>query len=460
MNILGISAFYHDSAAALVSNGRIIAAAQEERFTRRKHDNRFPLNVVTSVLQEGQLGINDVDVIVFYEKPFLKMRRIFSSFLWPIADSGKNFIPIMETQIKKRFLLNSMIRKSLKYRGKVEFVKHHQSHAASAFYPSPFERAAFLTVDGVGEWETTTYGTGCRNEMEFYKRINYPHSLGLFYAAFTYFLGFKVNSGEYKVMGLAPYGEPKYFDMIMDKLIDLKDDGSFRLNMEYFSYITGDKMTNQNFGKIFKRSPRGSETEITQDDMDIASSIQKITDEIMLRMVRHVRKETGEKYLCLAGGVALNCVANGKILEKGIFNDIWVQPAAGDAGGALGAALYYWHHHLKKKRPPRSESKNAENVYLGPMFDSDEIKEFLDLSGIPYRYYENIEDKTAELLAGRKIVGWFSGRMEFGPRALGNRSILGDARERDMQRDMNLKIKYRESFRPFAPSVLKEKAHL
>lgn len=453
MKILGISAFYHDSAAALIEDGRIIGAVQEERFTRKKHDNLFPKNAINYLLQEAKCQIKDIDKIVFYEKPGMKWRRIVKVFVAYAPEGLTNFFSVFSSQWKK-LMVKSIIKKELGYTGSIEFIRHHASHAASAFYPAPFERAAFLIMDGVGEWETTTYGVGQGNNIKFYKKISFPHSLGLLYAALTYFIGFKVNSGEYKVMGLAPYGQPKYVQKILNELLDVKSDGSFHLAMEYFNYAIGEKMINEKFEKFFSRKTRLRESTITQDDMDLARSIQDVTDEIMLRIARHIRQETGERFLCLAGGVALNCVANSKILQAGIFDDIWIQPAAGDAGGALGAAFYYWHQILGKER----RVNERYDTCLGPAFSQNEIKDYLDYNNIPYTQHEDIEEVTAGLLAEEKIIGWFSGRMEFGPRALGGRSILGDARSARMQEDMNLKIKFRESFRPFAPAVLEEKA--
>ena len=458
MNILGISAFYHDSAAALVRDGRIMAAAQEERFSRKKHDNGFPGQAARWIFKSNNLQPGDIDAVVFYEQPFLKFRRIWGSFLGYAPSGAGLFAKVMESQLTQKLWIAAEIRRELGFKGKIIFVKHHESHAASAFYPSPFRKAAFLTVDGVGEWETTTFGVGHDNKLGFHKRINFPHSLGLLYAAFTYFTGFKVNFGEYKVMGLAPYGEPKYTRLILDKLIDLKDDGSFHLNMEYFDYVIGEKMTGPKFEQLFRRRKREPETDLTQDDMDLARSIQDVTELAVVRMARHIRKETGERNLCLAGGVALNCVANGKIVKEGIFDELWIQPAAGDAGGALGAALAYWYQHLGNERQAGTETGSSqEHTFLGPQFSEEDIKEFLEYSRIPYTYCKNIAEVTADLLAQGKIIGWFSGRMEYGPRALGARSIIGDPRNPQMQKTMNLKIKFRESFRPFAPSVLKEK---
>ena len=458
MKILGISAFYHDSAAALVCDGHVMGAVQEERFSRKKHDSGFPINAIQYLCKEVGITTKDIDCIVFYEKLDLKLQRIVESFIYFGPGHRKTFMNVMEVQIKKRQWLYSFIRKGLKYKGKIQFIKHHESHAASAFYPSPFTSSAYLTVDGVGEWETTTYGVGRWHQIELYKRINFPHSLGLLYAAFTYFVGFKVNSGEYKLMGLAPYGSPKYANKILDELIDLKEDGSFQLNMKYFDFVLGDKMINDRFGKLFGRTRRRPESDISQDDMDLARSIQEVTEIAMLRLARHVRKQTREKNLCMAGGVSLNCVANGKILKERIFDNIWIQPAGGDAGAALGAALYIWHQTLGNQRHVSSEMDGQNNYFLGPKYDKHDIQEFLELNNIVYEYCSDIEDRTADLIAQNNIVGWFSGRMEFGPRALGGRSILGDPRQPDMQKKMNLKIKYRESFRPFAPSVLEDKA--
>lgn len=460
MKILGISAFYHDSSAALVIDGQVIAAAQEERFTRKKQDPRFPKNAIQSVLAEKGLSMKEIDLIVFYENPAIKLNRIINSFIAEVPHGLSTFTKAMEAQIfdKKRWV-TSLIRQELNYIGEIQYIKHHASHAASAFYPSPFSSAAFLTIDGVGEWETTTYGIGKENKLTFHKRINFPHSLGLLYAAFTYFTGFKVNSGEYKVMGLAPYGEPKYVNKILEEMIDLKDDGSFHLNMKYFDFASSEKMINENFEKLFGRTKREPETLLTQDEMNFARSIQDVTEIIMLKMARHIKKETQEKYLCLAGGVALNCVANGKILRENIFEDIWIQPASGDAGGALGAALYAWHQILENKRVPAANGTTIKNnTFLGPQFSQQDIKDYLEFNKIPHKFIENMEEIASDLLVQGKVIGWFSGRMEFGPRALGARSIIGDARLSEMQKNMNLKIKFRESFRPFAPAVLEEKA--
>ena len=457
IRILGISAFYHDSAAALIENGRILGAVQEERFSRKKYDNGFPHASIGYLLGDSKLSINDIDYIVFYEKPALKLARICRSFLFHHSFRFSAFIRVINFQLKK-FRVKAIIKKELGYGGKVIFVKHHESHAASSFYPSAFRKAAFLTIDGVGEFETLTYGVGDGNKLLFKGNINFPHSLGLLYAAFTYFIGFKVNSGEYKVMGLAPYGIPKYKEKILSELIKLEKDGSFKLNMRYFDFTTGSPIINSNFENLFGRKRRMPELELTQDDMDFARSVQEVIEEVILRMARRIRKETGEKYLCLAGGVALNCVVNGKILKENIFDDIYIQPASGDAGGSLGAALYVWYHVLNNSRAPSSGKKELQNTYFGPAYSEDDIKEFLDYKKIPYTHCAGIEEKVADLISQGKVIGWFNGRMEFGPRALGARSILGDARDHEMQKNMNLKIKFRESFRPFAPAVLEEEA--
>ncbi|MCF6268619.1 MAG: carbamoyltransferase [Melioribacteraceae bacterium] len=459
MNILGISAFYHDSAAALIIDGEIIAAAQEERFSRKKHDHRFPINAVNYCLEEGNILIDDIDYVAFYDKPFLKFERILETYLTYAPKGIRSFIKAMPLWIKEKLWLKEVIASELNYSGKILFPEHHQSHAASAFYPSPFEDAAFITLDGVGEWTTTSYGIGNGNEIKILADIKFPHSLGLLYSAFTYYTGFKVNSGEYKVMGLAPYGEPKYVDLILNELIDLKEDGSFKLNMKYFNFAAGLTMTNSKFNKLFGGPPRKPELELTQREMDLARSVQDVTEEVMLRISRHVKNVTGKKNLCLAGGVALNCVGNGKILKEKIFDNIWIQPAAGDAGGALGAALFIWHQYLGNERSVKQKSDSQKGSYLGPKFENEIIKEFLNLNSIKHEEYsdEDIPEEIAKLLGEEKVIGWFNGRSEFGPRALGNRSIIGDARSQKMQSIMNLKIKFRESFRPFAPSVLEEK---
>jgi carbamoyltransferase len=460
MYILGISAFYHDSAACLVRDGKIISAAQEERFTRKKHDSSFPINAINFCLQNSGLTIKDLDYVAFYDKPFLTFERILETYLTFAPRGIKSFIKAMPLWIKKKLWMKEFIKKELGYEGKIIFPEHHESHAASAFFPSPFQEAAFLTMDGVGEWTTASYGIGKDNSIEIIAEIKFPHSLGLLYSAFTYYTGFKVNSGEYKLMGLAPYGEPKYKDIILKELIDLKEDGSFKMNMEYFNYCVGLTMTNEKFHKLFGGPPRKPESKLTQRHMDIARSIQEVTEEVVLRMGRHIRKETGQRYLCLAGGVALNCVANGRLLREGLYNDIWIQPAAGDAGGALGAALFVWYRYLENRRITDNNKDFQRGSYLGPEFNNGYIADYLKKNNIPYIELSNeeIPEKIADLIAEGKVIGWFHGRMEFGPRALGARSIIGDARSPKMQEIMNLKIKFRESFRPFAPSVLEEEA--
>ncbi|RMF55744.1 MAG: hypothetical protein D6748_14825 [Calditrichaeota bacterium] len=458
MNILGISAFYHDSAACLVQDGEIIAAAQEERFTRKKHDFRFPYHAIDYCLREGGISSQDLDFIAFYDKPFLKFERLLQTYLAYAPRGFKSFLMAMPLWLKQKLWMKDFIARELSSEAKILFPEHHESHAASAFYPSPYQQAAILTMDGVGEWTTSSYGIGSDNSIELWGELHFPHSLGLLYSAFTYFTGFKVNSGEYKLMGLAPYGEPKYVDVILKELIDLKEDGSFRMNMKYFNYCAGLTMTNNHFARLFGGPPRKPESKITQREMDLARSIQVVTEEIMLRMARHVHKQTGMKYLTLAGGVALNCVGNGRILREGPFEDIWIQPAAGDAGGALGAALYTWFQYLGNQRSSEEAKSLQKASYLGPEFSNEEIEEFLKEKGVSYTRLtdEEVAEVTAELLSDQKVVGWFQGRMEFGPRALGSRSIIGDARSPEMQSVMNLKIKFRESFRPFAPSVLLE----
>lgn len=461
LNILGLSAFYHDSAACLVRDGQIIAAAQEERFTRKKHDAAFPKNAVEYCLREGGISLTQVDYVAFYEKPFVKFDRILHSYLAYAPSGLKTFLMAIPLWIRERIWMKTLIQEQLPgFAGKILFPEHHESHAASAFFPSPYQEAAFLTVDGVGEWTTTSYGKGIGNKIEMLGELHFPHSLGLLYSAFTYFTGFRVNSGEYKLMGLAPYGEPKYVDVILRELIDLKEDGSFRLNMKYFNYGVGLTMTNAAFAKLFGRPPRKPESKLTQHDMDLARSIQDVTEEVMFRMAKHVRQQTGLKNLCLAGGVALNCVANGKILREGIFENIWIQPAAGDAGGALGAALFAWHQVLGNERDADGVHDSQRGSYLGPDFSRDEIHAYLTKNNIPFTELSDAElpEKIADLIKAEKVIGWFYGRMEFGPRALGGRSIIGDAQSSKMQEVMNLKIKFRESFRPFAPSVLREKA--
>ncbi len=459
MRILGISAFYHDSAACLLDDGRIVAAAQEERFTRKKHDQAFPARAVRYCLETGGITVKDLDLVVFYEKPFLKFERLLETYL-SFAPSGlSSFIKAMPVWLKQKLWIKDTIATELGYPGKVLFTEHHESHAASAFFPSPFEEAAVLTMDGVGEWATSSYGVGRSNRLELLKEIRFPHSLGLLYSAFTYYTGFRVNSGEYKVMGLAPYGEPRYKDVILSKLMDLKEDGSFRLDLRYFDYPVGLVMTSPAFHDLFGGPPRRPESKLTQREMDLARSVQDVTEEVMLRMARHIRRETGMKNLCLAGGVALNCVGNGKILRERIFDRIWIQPAAGDAGGALGAALFAWHDYLDKPRRADGRRDSLEGSYLGPAFTDRQIETYLETHDIPFTRLseEELPGRVADLLAAESVVGWFQGRMEFGPRALGARSIIGDARSPKMQSVMNLKIKYRESFRPFAPSVIREK---
>lgn len=464
MNILGISAFYHDSAAALIQNGNIIACAQEERFSRIKHDARFPKQAIQYALQAGNIHIDEVDYVVFYDKPLLTFDRLLETYLSLAPRGFTSFLHAMPVWLKDKLFLKknlkkelSLLNKNKKLTAPLLFTQHHQSHAASAFFPSPFKEAAVLCLDGVGEWATTSLWLGKGNHLQPQWEIHFPHSLGLLYSAFTYFTGFKVNSGEYKLMGLAPYGQPRYVDLITNHLIDIKEDGSYRLNMKYFDYATGLKMTNEHFSTLFGRPPRSPEAEITQQDMDIARSIQVVTEEIVLRLARSIRREHGIKNLCLAGGVALNCVANGKIWQEKIFDNIWIQPAAGDAGGALGAALSVWHEHLDNLRKP-SKSDSMRGSYLGPSFSNIEVKAFLDSCQANYVELsdEALFPTVARLLDKQKVIGWFQGRMEFGPRALGNRSILGDARSKEMQTIMNLKIKFRESFRPFAPAVLEE----
>ena len=463
-SIIGISAFYHDSAACLLKNGKIIAAAQEERFTRKKHDSSYPYNAVEFVLKYGNLKLSEVDHIVFFEKPFLKFERLLETY---VAFAPKGFISfakamplwIKEKLFQKNLLLNKLKDhdKNFKSDQNIFFSDHHLSHAASAFFPSPFNEAVILTADGVGEWPTTTVAVGEGNNLEIKKEIHFPHSLGLLYSAFTYYTGFKVNSGEYKLMGLAPYGNPAYEDKIK-KLIDIKEDGTFRLDQKYFNYATGLTMTNDRFNNLFGQKPRNPQNEkITQFHMDIAASIQKVTEDIMIKLAKAVRKEYNIKNLCLAGGVALNCVANGKILKEKIFDNIWIQPAAGDAGGSLGAALALWHIEHGNKREVNLVD-DMKGSYLGTEFTQDEIEKELKSIGANFEKvtYGDLINKTAEFLSDEKAIGWFQGRMEFGPRALGGRSILGDPRSDKMQKNLNLKVKYRESFRPFAPSVLRE----
>jgi len=459
MYILGISAYYHDSAACLIKDGEILAAAQEERFTRKKHDHSFPSNAVRYCLASEGISARDLELVAFYDKPFIKFERILETYLAYAPKGIKSFLKAIPLWIKQKLWIKEIIKKELDYDVNIIFPEHHESHAASAFYPSPFESAAILTADGVGEWTTTSFGVGEGREIKILADIKFPHSLGLLYSAFTYYTGFKVNSGEYKVMGLAPYGEPKYVDLILKELVDLKEDGSFKLNMEYFDFAAGLTMTNKKFDELFGGPPRQPESELTQREMDLARSVQEVTEEIMLRMAKHVKRETGKEYLCLAGGVALNCVANGKILREGIFKDIWIQPAAGDAGGALGAALFAWYQYMGNERKANGVEDSQKGSYLGPEFSDEEIKKYLDEHEIEYKKLseDQLTDVVSDLIAEGNVIGWFQGRMEFGPRALGNRSILGDARSPEMQSKMNLKIKFRESFRPFAPSVLEEK---
>ena len=459
MNILGISAFYHDSAAALVRDGEIIAAAQEERFTRKKHDYDFPQNAVTYCLQQGGITAEQLDYVVFYEKPLLKFERLLETYIGFAPLGFGQFLISIPLWLRQKLHLPREMDKALghKYKGRYVFTEHHESHAASAFFPSPFEQAAILTLDGVGEWDTASFGTGKGNKIELTHVIHFPHSLGLLYSAFTYFTGFKVNSGEYKLMGLAPYGEPRYYDLIKEKLIDLKDDGSFRLDMSYFPYCHKTLMVNKKFEQLFDGPARRPEAPLTQREMDIAASIQMVAEEAMLNAARYVHRQTGMKNLVLAGGVALNCVGNGKILREGPFDNIWIQPAAGDAGGALGAALFVWYQLLGNERKTDGTDKQHASL-LGPSYNNQQICTYLDSIGAKYHTLEDsrLFDNVADLISEEKVIGWFQGRTEFGPRALGNRSIIGDARSEKMQTVMNLKIKFRESFRPFAPCVLRE----
>ncbi len=459
MNILGISAFYHDSAACLIRDGKVLAAAQEERFTRKKHDFSFPTRAIDFCLKQGGISAAELDVVAFYDKPFLKFERILETYLAYAPHGILSFLQAMPLWIKQKLWMKDYIQEELDFKGKVIFPEHHQSHAASAFFPSPFQEAAFLTMDGVGEWATTSFGTGKDNKITIEAEIRFPHSLGLLYSAFTYYTGFKVNSGEYKVMGLAPYGRPLYKDLILKELIDLKEDGSFKLNMKYFDYCAGLRMTNGHFHELFGGPPRKPESRVTQREMDLARSVQEVTEEVMLRIARHVHKTTGQKYLCLAGGVALNCVGNGRLLREGPFENIWIQPASGDAGGALGAAYFAWHQYLEKPRATDGKTDSMRGSFLGPDYSGEEIRVFLEKHGIPFTLLkdEELAGTVADLLAKEKVIGWFQGAMEFGPRALGGRSILGDPRSPKMQEQMNLKIKFRESFRPFAPSVAAEK---
>ncbi len=468
MYVLGISAYYHDSACALIKNGKIIAAVQEERFSRKKHDNSFPKNSILYCLAEAEITFDDLDHIVFYEKPFLKFERLLETYLAFAPKGFKSFSSSMPVWIKeklfqKQMLLNeltSLSKSNTNLEGKIYFSEHHLSHAASAFYPSPFEDAAILTMDGVGEWATTSVFVGEKNNLLPLKEIHFPHSLGLLYSAFTYYTGFRVNSGEYKVMGLAPYGEPKYVDLIKENLISINSDGSFRLNMHYFDFCTGLRMTNKNFNKLMGGEPRKPESPLTQKEMDLAASIQLVTQEVVVKIAKNIRKETNKKNLCLAGGVALNCVANGILYKEKIFDEIWIQPAAGDAGGALGAALAYWYKSTESNNAKnfRKNDTKMKGAYLGPKFNKEQIQESLENCGAVFdiHNYDDVVELTSNAIINGNAVGWMQGRMEFGPRALGNRSIIADPRSKDMQKQLNLKVKFRESFRPFAPSVLSE----
>ena len=458
--ILGVSAFYHDSAACLVGDGEIIAAGSEERFTRIKGDSAFPSRAVEFCLQQAGIGVEDLSAVGFYDKPILKFERILETYLGVSPRGFPSFLRAGPLWIKEKLFMDRELHDSLPgYEGKILYAEHHESHAASAFFPSPFEEAAVLTLDGVGEWATTSMGVGRGSELEIFKELHWPDSIGLLYSAFTYYTGFKVNSGEYKVMGLAPYGEPKYVQTILDHLIDLKEDGSFRLNQDYFNYLTGLTMTNGAFDKLFGGPARKPETLLGQREMDLARSVQVVCEEVMLRMGRTIHAETGMRKLCMAGGVALNCVGNGRLLREGPFEDIWIQPAAGDAGGALGVAQLIWHRHFQKPRTVVPGRDGMKGALLGPDYAEDDIRTRLDALGAKYELVGNdaLADRVAGILADEQIVGWFHGRMEFGPRALGARSILGDPRSPRMQAEMNLKIKFRESFRPFAPSVLRER---
>ncbi len=464
MKTLGISAYYHDSAAALLDDGQIVAAAQEERFSRKKHDARFPQNAIAYCLNEAGLKLGDIDSVVFYDKPLVKFERLLETYLSYAPNGFRSFLAAMPVWLKEKLYLKDTLKGELAKLGGLKrkqlpplmFSQHHQAHAASAFFPSPFRKAAVLCLDGVGEWATTTAWLGDDTRLTPLWEIDFPHSLGLLYSAFTYYTGFKVNSGEYKVMGLAPYGEPKYVDLILDKLIDLKDDGTFRLDMQYFNYCTGLTMTNERFDALFDGPPRQAEQRLTQREMDLARSIQVVTEEVVMRLARTLHAETGEDNLCLAGGVALNCVANGRVLREGPFKDIWIQPAAGDAGGAIGAAMLPYYDGNGASRKMNGGLDSMHGSYLGPRYSSQEVRAQLDAAGAVYTELADAEllDKTAQLLAEENVFGWFQGRMEFGPRALGGRSIIGDARSARMQSVMNLKVKFRESFRPFAPAVL------
>jgi carbamoyltransferase len=460
LDVLGISAFYHDSAACLLRDGVIVAAAQEERFTRKKGDASFPKHAVDFCLKQGGITVKDLDYVGFYDKPLLKFERILETYLGTAPKGMKQFVKAGPLWMKEKLYTDREIRQAMGYEGPLLYAEHHESHAASAFFPSPYEEAAILTMDGVGEWATSTIGVGRGNDIEIIKELKWPDSLGLLYSAFTYFTGFKVNSGEYKVMGLAPYGEPKYVDIIYKHLVELREDGSFTLNQEYFDYLAGLTMTNGGFTRLFGGPAREPESKLTQREMDLARSVQVVCEEIMLRMAKTAHKESGLDSLCLAGGVALNCVGNGRLLREGPFKNIWIQPAAGDAGGALGVAQLIWHRECKGPRTVRGNNKDTmSGSYLGPAFSDKEIETFLNQNNIPFEKLPRPElnKKLASLLADEKVLGWFDGRMEFGPRSLGSRSILGDPRSPRMQAQMNLKIKFRESFRPFAPSVLRER---
>src|SRR5215475_11207967 len=465
MRIIGISAFYHDSAAALVVDGKLVAAAQEARFTRKKHDSRFPHHALAYCLDEGGITLGDVDYVAFYDKPFLKFERLLETYLAFAPKGFRSFRMAVPLWLKEKLFQKQLLRDELRafdpgydWESRLLFTEHHQSHAASAFFPSQFDEAAILTMDGVGEWATTSVAYGRGNHLEMLKELHFPHSLGLLYSAFTYYTGFKVNSGEYKLMGLAPYGEPKFANLILDKLIDLKPDGTFWLDQSYFDYCTGLRMTNEKFDALFNGPARKPQERLEQRHMDLAASIQTVTEEIMLRLTRSIAAETGAENLCLAGGVALNCVANGKVLRDGTFKRIWIQPAAGDAGGALGAALAAYHQHAERPRPLDNQLDGMNGSYLGPGYDDDECASRLERAGARFVRLDATQaiERAASDLAEGKALGWFQGRMEFGPRALGNRSIIADARSPSMQSALNLKIKYRESFRPFAPAVLRE----
>jgi len=456
--ILGISSFYHDSSACLIKDGKLLAAAQEERFTRIKNDSAFPSNAINYCLNEAGIDDSQLNLVAYYEKPFLKLERILETYLAFAPIGIKSFLKSMPVWIKQKIWIKELIKKELNYDGNIVFPEHHESHASSAFFPSPFQKAAFITMDGVGEWSTSSFGIGNDNQIELLADIQFPHSLGLLYSAFTYYIGFRVNSGEYKLMGLAPYGNPQYKKLIYEKLIDVKTDGSFRLDMSYFNYCSGLTMTSAKFHKIFGGVPRKAESKITQKEMDLACSVQEVIEEVVIKIATHVKKVTGMKNLCLAGGVALNCVANGKLLRSGLFDDIWIQPASGDAGGSLGCAFFAWHQYLGNQRKIHEKSSLMQGTYLGPEFKNETIESFLNKNKCSFESLTDNElpEKIADLVADKKVIGWFQGRMEFGPRSLGSRTILGDARSPGMQKKINLKIKFRESFRPFAPSIRAE----